>query len=116
MTDLSRGLHYTMHVLILHDHYDSTTSYILLSRLFVERHARQCLPMVSACMRARQSSIPTPKQPCLGLLKFLLLSILLRSSLSGLRISLPPLFFFFFFNNPAPPEISPLPLHDPLPI
>src|SRR2546426_953018 len=26
------------------------------------------------------------------------------------------LFFFFFLNNPAPPEISPLPLHDPLPI
>src|SRR5256885_1056494 len=25
-------------------------------------------------------------------------------------------FFFFFFNDPAPPEISPLPLHDPLPI
>src|SRR5256886_1311006 len=25
-------------------------------------------------------------------------------------------FFFFFFNNPAPPEISPLPLHDPFPI
>src|SRR2546425_5064749 len=24
--------------------------------------------------------------------------------------------FFFFFNDPAPPEISPLPLHDPLPI
>src|ERR1035438_6925563 len=23
---------------------------------------------------------------------------------------------FFFFNDPAPPEISPLPLHDPLPI
>src|SRR5260370_1448062 len=28
----------------------------------------------------------------------------------------PPLFFFFFFNDPAPPEISPFPLHDPLPI
>src|SRR2546430_819100 len=27
-----------------------------------------------------------------------------------------PLFSFFFFNNPAPPEISPLPLHAPLPI
>src|SRR2546430_398988 len=26
------------------------------------------------------------------------------------------LLFFFFFNDPAPPEISPLPLHDPLPI
>src|SRR2546430_11432818 len=26
------------------------------------------------------------------------------------------LFFFFFFNDPAPPEISPLPLHDALPI
>src|SRR5256886_4112306 len=25
-------------------------------------------------------------------------------------------YFFFFFNDPAPPEISPLPLHDPLPI
>src|SRR5256885_5180350 len=25
-------------------------------------------------------------------------------------------FFFFFFNDPAPPEISPLPLHDALPI
>src|SRR5260370_1140671 len=24
--------------------------------------------------------------------------------------------FFFFLNDPAPPEISPLPLHDPLPI
>src|SRR5260370_1008360 len=26
------------------------------------------------------------------------------------------LFFFFFFNDTAPPEISPLPLHDALPI
>src|SRR5256886_5313600 len=25
-------------------------------------------------------------------------------------------FFFFFFNDPAPPEISTLPLHDALPI
>src|SRR2546429_7715086 len=25
-------------------------------------------------------------------------------------------FFFFFFNDPAPPEISPLSLHDALPI
>src|SRR5256885_11922511 len=25
-------------------------------------------------------------------------------------------FFFFFLNDPAPPEIYPLPLHDPLPI
>src|SRR5258708_25190135 len=24
--------------------------------------------------------------------------------------------FFFFLNDPAPPEISPLPQHDPLPI
>src|ERR1041385_7091004 len=24
--------------------------------------------------------------------------------------------FFFFFNDPAPPEISPFPLHDALPI
>src|ERR1022692_2573478 len=31
------------------------------------------------------------------------------SSMSGF-------FFFFFFNDPATPEISPLPLHDPLPI
>src|SRR5256885_744102 len=28
----------------------------------------------------------------------------------------PFFFFFFFLNNPAPPEISPLPLPDPLPI
>src|SRR5256885_1422686 len=29
----------------------------------------------------------------------------------------PPFFFFFFFlNDPAPPEIYPFPLHDPLPI
>src|SRR3989441_6122274 len=27
-----------------------------------------------------------------------------------------PSFFFFFFNDPAPPEISPLSLHDALPI
>src|SRR2546427_4948720 len=26
------------------------------------------------------------------------------------------IFFFFFFNDPATPEISPLPLHDALPI
>src|ERR1039457_1656224 len=26
------------------------------------------------------------------------------------------LYFFFFFNDPAPTEISPLPLHDALPI
>src|SRR5256886_15279597 len=24
--------------------------------------------------------------------------------------------FFFFFNDPAPPELFPFPLHDPLPI
>src|SRR4051794_41716272 len=28
----------------------------------------------------------------------------------------PLFFFFFFFNDPAPPDISPLPLHDALPI
>src|SRR5256885_1656267 len=28
----------------------------------------------------------------------------------------PSLLFFFFFNDPAPPEISPLPLPAPLPI
>src|SRR2546430_15297310 len=27
-----------------------------------------------------------------------------------------PLFSFFFFNDPAPPELFPFPLHDPLPI
>src|SRR2546430_5981706 len=27
-----------------------------------------------------------------------------------------PSFFFFFFNDPAPPDISPLPLPDALPI
>src|SRR3989449_1902792 len=27
-----------------------------------------------------------------------------------------PILRFFFFNDPAPPEISPLPLHDALPI
>src|SRR2546421_10647394 len=27
-----------------------------------------------------------------------------------------PSFFFFFFKDPAPTEISPLPLHDALPI
>src|SRR2546430_193284 len=31
-------------------------------------------------------------------------------------MSPPSFFFFFFFNDPAPPEIYPLPLHDPLPI
>src|SRR5256884_7865847 len=34
-----------------------------------------------------------------------------------LEIQLPPEFFFFFFlNEPAPTEISPLPLHAALPI
>src|SRR5260370_6589938 len=28
----------------------------------------------------------------------------------------PPFFFFFFLNDPAPPDISPLPLHAALPI
>src|SRR2546429_28689 len=28
----------------------------------------------------------------------------------------PPVVLFFFLNNPAPPEISPLPPHAPLPI
>src|SRR5256885_5231536 len=38
--------------------------------------------------------------------------------LSFILLTLPPftIFFFFFFNDPAPPEISPLPLHAPLPI
>src|SRR2546425_10768758 len=31
-------------------------------------------------------------------------------------LSIPILFFFFFLNDTAPPEISPLPHHDPLPI
>src|SRR2546429_4872750 len=31
-------------------------------------------------------------------------------------IKSPTLLFFFFFNNPPPPKISPLPLHDALPI
>src|SRR5256885_1406705 len=33
-----------------------------------------------------------------------------------LLIMSPHFFFFFFLNDPAPPEISPLPLHAPLPI
>src|SRR2546427_1675310 len=33
-----------------------------------------------------------------------------------LFVLLPYLFFFFFFTDTAPPEISPLSLHDPLPI
>src|SRR5256884_2480471 len=32
------------------------------------------------------------------------------------RSSAKVIFFFFFFNDPAPPEIYPLSLHDPLPI
>src|SRR5256885_2142593 len=31
-------------------------------------------------------------------------------------IRLQPIFSFFFLNNPAPPKISPLPLHAPFPI
>src|SRR2546429_5919535 len=43
--------------------------------------------------------------------------ILLRLFLA-LVLRIPPhkLLFFFFFNDPATPEISPLPLHAPLPI
>src|SRR5256886_13799761 len=33
-----------------------------------------------------------------------------------LFLCLPSSFFFFFYNDPAPTEIYPLPLHDPLPI
>src|SRR2546430_2603807 len=29
---------------------------------------------------------------------------------------IPTIFFFFFLNEPPPPEISPFPLHAPLPI
>src|SRR2546425_7655230 len=34
----------------------------------------------------------------------------------SIHISAPPFLFFFFFNDPAPTEISPLSLHDALPI
>src|SRR2546421_196160 len=39
-----------------------------------------------------------------------------RSPLVIVPIARPHFYSFFFFNDPAPPEISPLPLHDPLPI
>src|SRR2546428_12364287 len=40
------------------------------------------------------------------------------SNISSVQLPrlLPLTIFFFFFNDPAPPEISPLPLHDALPI
>src|SRR2546421_583244 len=44
----------------------------------------------------------------------LLFVISLLSSL--IFILLQSIFFFFFLNDPAPPEISPLSLHDALPI
>src|SRR2546430_3976772 len=40
----------------------------------------------------------------------------LPSSISIDRLSVTPIFSFFFLNIPPPPEISPLPLHAPLPI
>src|SRR3712207_9352382 len=39
-----------------------------------------------------------------------------RPSISRTVCSSVPILFFFFFNDPAPPEISPLPHPDPLPI
>src|SRR2546423_12675947 len=42
----------------------------------------------------------------------------IKSNLRLFHLFTPPnkCFFFFFFNDPAPPEISTLPLHAPLPI
>src|SRR2546422_602690 len=40
----------------------------------------------------------------------------LGDTFSARKIGYQPLLFFFFLNNTAPPEISPLPQHAPLPI
>src|SRR3989475_11571637 len=45
-----------------------------------------------------------------------MLVLVSRSISSSLPLGLSFNFFFFFFNDPATTEISPLPLHDALPI
>src|SRR5260370_1016666 len=56
----------------------------------------------------------TPSTPPLSLYTLFFFSITITPSFTFI---LPlPFFFFFFFNDPAPPEISPFPLHAALPI
>src|SRR5258705_12960192 len=40
----------------------------------------------------------------------------LKFPITNIFVHFPYFCFFFFFNDPATPEISPLSLHDPLPI
>src|SRR3989440_965737 len=51
--------------------------------------------------------------------RIILQAVVLRQFIyyiSCFRVESPPLLLFFFFNDPAPTEISTLPLHDALPI
>src|SRR2546430_1692156 len=67
-----------------------------LTRVTGERHVTSQLSVCSQCLTHR---------PGLTLSRIFLF------------ITIPVCrFFFFFFNNPAPPEISPFPLHDAFPI
>src|SRR2546421_13068156 len=60
---------------------------------------------MSASLRSAESYVCVIIENPLGLIVFLCMALI---CLLGM--------FFFFFNDPAPPEISPLPLPDALPI
>src|SRR2546421_221149 len=85
--------------------------------LFLSRALWACSRVSSSAAR-HGSSLPcrSPHVRFLLLLRVFSHTALIWAGFLFLLLGRPLAFFFFFFNDPAPPEISPLPLHDALPI
>src|SRR5260370_846861 len=80
----------------------------------VYQHCDQCVSETCSCLHYSVCQICESFLSCYRIQTFLFLCIYIVSSY---LFTLPPAYsFFFFLKDPAPPEFSPFPLHDPLPI
>src|SRR3989338_6667547 len=95
----------------------------IIRSVLTKRSGQYAHPFNSlSCSFIRQNVLKLSKRFQYSSIKFshvclyLVLSYRSEEHTSELQSQFHLLFLFFFFNTPAPPEISPLPLHDALPI